>query len=158
MGNVTARAEALLKAKGVRFSKSMKGDWTSIKLEPVGGSDFSFFIEDYSDGNANLGANRTGGEPNEHFFYLAYEPPDFKSPEELESKALNDLELLISNPVRIRCFRGLLFLNAVAEVMQAGEIKTIPGVSSLGWGFKFPLGANERTFQTPALTTGARDV
>jgi len=114
-------------------------------------------IEDYSDGNANIGAHPVGADEDEYFFRLPYEPPDFDTAKALEDKVLSEFELLISNAVRIRRKRGLLLESFKAEVLLGSVVKEIHGASALRWGFRFhDPGAKEVEYNAPSLTAGAK--
>lgn len=159
MGNLIERAEALLKSRNVRFTTEERSEgWTQIRIDTTPESDFSFFLVCSSDGNADLGAHRLAATGRKDFFDLPYELEDFNGVNALEAKVLQDLELLISNPVRVHRTRGLFCIDSKAEVVLGSETKVLYGASGLHWSFPFhkDLGRTV-TFQATALTTKATD-
>lgn len=154
MTSSTECVRSWLEAKGIgRLTVQGGSDGADIILPVPDGAEYGFVVTLLSDGEMSINAAPCASSEPVFFWHLPYELLGSSPSDNSVEPLLEDLELLISHPSRIRQCRGLLAVTYRCEVLLREQWVRVGGiVSALHWWQRAALSLPRRdVFQSPAI-------
>lgn len=133
--------------------------WWDIFFPAVPGADYRFRACVYEDGDATVGADRTGTPEDEYeyFWYLAFEAVVYDEPEDLSKDVLEIVSCLLSHDTRIIRSQNLISVGFECLYADDNGWHSVGGNGALRLGFKSVLpriDGKKKEYQAPAVLPG----
>ena len=116
-------------------------------------ADYRFVVYVYSDGEAQICAERVDGNRDEYFWHMPHELADYQSIADLHAEFLKHLRSLLMHASRIAQRKGWLFVTFDSEVALANSWQPIYAHSCFRFGrVAFPaVEGRRKTYSSPPV-------
>jgi hypothetical protein len=142
---VESARKILVSWGGISRLKDEDGGYWQVQFPSSSDSEYSFEACLYMDGEVQIRARTNGGKPDEYFWYVSYEKPDFPSLLNMHQRFKDLLLLLLSHDSRVTHHGGLLFRSFECEYFAGGSWLSVGGNGYFRWG----------GFETPSEPCGS---
>lgn len=150
---IASLSKMLVKLGGILTEDSSDAEFQRFEFPIPADADYRFVVFVYSDGEAQICANRVGSDLHEYFWHMPKELPDYPSVADLHAELLEHLSDLLTHPTRIIQRTRWLSVSLDCEIEKGNSWLPVYGHSVFrGGNIAIPMiDGRQKTYLSPAV-------